>query len=194
MKDYQAIIRQVCSHLAGKWFYHDLKSEGDHLYIHDRNGVFIRFSLDVYGCKIPQLSICYADPRAKDIRLVTVAKIGCSLDKGVYSITSSIEKRLFCYLVEARSQLHDEIMKLRARKGEQEAREQIIAALGNVFALEKHQYSRTYQTYDLAMSQDSLKASSVRVHHEAGIDNFSVKIDGLTLDKLMKIAHIVYSE
>lgn len=175
------LVYSLAHHLRGDWFVNDLKQTPTSFYIHDRNGIYIIIDTNVYGEKNPIISINYTDSVSK--RLYRVGKIGCSLSKSLSAIKSDIESRLFGYLPEAKSLMLKSIKKAVNAKCEREESANIIHALSCAFELEEQSRSYTGQAYDLV-------GTSIRANHQSG-DSFDLKINGVNLEMLIKIAGIM---
>lgn len=181
MTDINQLVYSLAHQLTGDWYVNTLKQSENVFYIWDRKGVYIVVRLNVYGEKNPIISLCYENFKYNG--LFTVKKIGCSLEKGLQAIKNDIQNRLFDCLPVAKEGLKKAADELKAKKVQLENREHIINAVGAVFELEKHSYSRTYETYDLV-------GTSIRAHHQ-GCNNFDLTISGVSAEILIKIGILI---
>lgn len=173
-------LMRVAASLKGGWFYNELASSGTVFYLHNRNGLFIKIATSVYGCKLPQWTLSFYHKGHK--QKISVETIGCSLDKSVEAIAVDVQARLLHLTATAQQKFNEASNKFEADKRSQAERRYMIEALSKVAVLEKHSYSRTYETYDIG--------ENITIHHQSG-EWFDVRIKGVNLDTLIKLLGIV---
>lgn len=186
--DYQKVVVELSGLIEG-WFYHSIKSVESNYYLHNRAGLYIRFNLNDYGYRIPQVSICYEDPRATaGERLIQFKKIGCSLDKSIPSIASMIESRLFIDLGVVQQEQRIAKEKQQKKMNERVKEKQVIDVLSKLYTLEKSTNSRVYPTYDLGKDEKS----RMKIEQLGCMTKFNVSIQSVTIEDMIKIANIIY--
>lgn len=178
--DTKTKLSRVAARLKGEWFYNELESSGTVFYLHNRSGLFIKIATSVYGCKLPQWTLSFFHKGHKQKN--SVETIGCSLEKSVEAIALDVQTRLLHLTGTALQKFSEASNKFEADKRSRAEREYMIEALSKVTVLEKHSYSRTYETYDIG--------ENITVHHQSG-EWFDVSIKGINLDTLIKLLGIV---
>jgi hypothetical protein len=178
--DTKTKLIRVAARLKGEWFYNELESSGTVFYLHNRSGLFIKIATSVYGCKLPQWTLSFFHKGHKQKN--SVETIGCSLEKSVEAIALDVQTRLLHLTGTALQKFSEASNKFEADKRSRAERQYMIEALSKVAVLEKHNYSRTYETYDIG--------ENITVHHQSG-EWFDVSIKGINLDTLIKLIGIV---
>ena len=185
MKNIEKLIHTLAARLKGQWFVNDkMKAQKGHecvFYLHDRKGIFLTFSLYEYGKNLPQIKLGFFNTRYNHV--YNIEKIGCSLDKGITSIVNDIESRLLVELPKAQERYEEEKKQREQQLTSKEQDSNIIHALSCVYGLFKYSCYSNYPTYEF----NDLDI----VFKHLGGDDFQVKLNSISLDKLIRIAQIV---
>ena len=185
MKNIEKLIHTLAARLKGQWFVNDkIKAQKGHegvFYLHDRKGIFLTFSLYEYGKNLPQIKLGFFN--MKHNHIYNIEKIGCSLDKGLTSIVNDIESRLLVELPKAQQRYEEEKRQREQQQANKQQDSNIIHALSCVYGIYKYHHHRDFPTYEF----NDLDI----VFKHLGGDDFQVKLNSISLDKLIRIAGVV---
>ncbi|WP_299496481.1 hypothetical protein [uncultured Shewanella sp.] len=181
------LLRMVCTHLKGHWFYNDIKTrefikngQNGCAWLDNHKGIFIRLS-SAYRKELPQLSLCFEQLNYR--HLYVFHSIGCSFKKSPKAIASDIKNRLLSHYDDAlnkRNSMRNEHQKNLASNV---LRKNIIHSISQIMPLENRYHGRgnEYEIRNVGNLEHRLNDD----------EKFSLSIRTLNAEQLIKIYQIM---